>query len=82
MNWFWKKTEVPDSVATHEVDTIQLWSVDWMSRNGAYSSSTQKESEWFPNEQDALEFANGLKAAFKLLKHSGDGTQVVIQKRK
>ena len=78
--WF-KKTEVPVSNETEIVDTVQLWEVRWYSRNGVYSQDTKPEIECFINEEDAKKFAQSLRNAFKLIRHTS-GTKVEVVKGK
>ncbi len=80
MNLFFKKTSVPVSNEMKEVDAVQLWQVTWWSRHGAYSSDLEKEFEVFTSEQEANDFANALRAAYKLLRHTS-GTEVKMEKR-
>lgn len=79
--WFrTKKIEKPVSDEVHEVDSVELTYVQWYRRHGAYSHDTEKCIEAFPNHQDALEFADSLKAAYKLLQHTS-GTSVKVYKK-
>ena len=63
-------------VGEKSVEAIELYEVHWMSRHGEYSSSVRREAEFFPSLEEASEFAVALKNAFKLLKHTGEGTKV------
>ena len=80
MNLFFKKTSVPVSNEMKEVDAVQLWQVTWWSRRGAYSSDVEKEFEAFTSEKEANDFADALKAAYKLIRHTS-GTSVNVEKR-
>ena len=77
--WF-KKTAVPVSNETKEVETVQLWQVMWWSRDGEYSHSLNKEFEVFTSEEEAKNFADSLRAAFKLIRYTS-GTEVKLTKR-
>jgi hypothetical protein len=70
MNLFFKKTSVPVSNEMKEVDAVQLWQVTWWSRHGEYSSDLEKEFEVFTSEKEANEFAEALRAAYKLVRHT------------
>lgn len=70
------KTEVPTSIEVEELDSAQLWRVDWTSRHGPWSYSVQEESEIFLVEGDAKKFAESLRGAFKLVRHTAEGCSV------
>jgi hypothetical protein len=74
--WF-KKLTVPLTNKTKEVEAVQLWEVRWTSRHGEYSSDTRPEMEAFTSPEAAHEFADALKNAFKLLRHTSGDTIVV-----
>lgn len=77
---FWtKKITVPTSNETKEVDAIQLWEVRWTSRYGSYSRDTQAEMEAFPSQNQAEEFAQALRNAFKLIKHTSENNVTVTK---
>ena len=61
---------MPENNEMVEVDTVQLWFVEWMSRHGEYSTDLQVEIEAFTSLETANAFKNALDAAFKLLKHT------------
>ena len=72
-----KKLKVPTSNELKRVDAVKLWIVTWYSRNGQYSSDIVKEYEAFTSEEAATEFAESLKNAYALLRHtSGTGINV------
>lgn len=75
---FEKKT-VPLNNETKEVEVTALWAVRWQSRYGPFNSDVKDEAEFFPNEQDALDFKKALENAFKLIKHTS-GNNVSIKK--
>jgi hypothetical protein len=79
---FWKKLEVPESNGTKLVDAAQMWSVRWCSRSGIYSSDFRPEIEVFSTEELAKQFAASLKNAFKLIKHTGEGAEIKVEKIK
>lgn len=79
MRWF-KKLTVPETNDTKEIEAAQTWEVRWTSRYAEYSSSTSPQVEVFYSEELAEEFKKSLENAFKLLKHTGAGTQVTIKK--
>ena len=80
MGFFTKKTMVPVSNTTEEIETVQLWQVTWCSRHGDYFGNTSKEFEVFTSEQDAKNFVESLRAAFKLIRHTS-GNDVKLEKR-
>jgi hypothetical protein len=75
-----KKLIKPKSNATHEVDAVRLWYVTWTSRYGKYSIHTTKEIEAFASKQDALDFANSIKCAFSLIRHTSETSVSVYSK--
>lgn len=77
---FFKKTEVPISNKVKEVETVQLWVVTWYSRYGPYSGDVQKEYEAFTSEEEANTFAESLRNAFKLIRHTNING-VYVEKR-
>ena len=79
MTWFTKKVEVPLTNATKLVDAIQLWEVRWYSRYGEWNGNISPELEAFPTEADALTFADSLRNAFKLIRHTS-GTRVTVER--
>lgn len=70
---------IPWSNRTKQIQVPQLWYVRWESRYDKYGSSTQPEVEAFTSEQQANEFAESLRKAFKLIKHTS-GTNVLVSK--
>ena len=74
-----KKLTVPDSNDTKEVDAVQMWEVRWESRHGQYLGETKPELECFTSEKLAKEFADSLRAAFRLIRHTW-GTDIKICK--
>lgn len=80
MTWLKRKVEVPDPEQTVELEAVQLWRVDWISRYDSWHGSTQKESEVFTSEEDARTFEQTLKNAHKVLKNAGSETRVTLTK--
>lgn len=76
-----KWLKVPLSNETKEVQAVQMWEVRWHSRYGQYSGDTRPELECFPSQEEAESFAESLRNAFKLIRHSF-GTWVAVQKAK
>lgn len=81
MFWKKKKIDVPASNETKQVEAVELTYVSWRRRYGVFSGDTDKCVEAFPNKKDANDFAASLKAAFKLLKHTGEGTSVEVNSK-
>ena len=76
-NWF-KNLLIPSGEKTTVV-AYNSWIVRWRSRCGEYSGDTKLEAEIFPSEQDAYKFAEQLKESFKLLRYSGNPTEVKVE---
>jgi hypothetical protein len=74
------KLIVPESNETKEVDVAQTWEVRWESRHGEYSGDTQPEMEVFTSREEAEAFAQSLRNAFQLIRHSS-GTHVALRQR-
>ena len=72
-----KKVPIPSG--EKELDAYESWTVRWSSRQGEYSSQVQKETEVFLDKESAEAFAQALKDAFKLLRHTS-GTRVTVEK--
>lgn len=70
----------PESNATVEAPAVQLWYVRWTSRHGAFSSDTREEMEAFTSAEEANTFADSLRAAFALLRHTS-GVRVAVTTR-
>jgi hypothetical protein len=64
---------------TKELIAMENWSVRWYSRSGPFYTDTRKECEIFISKEDAEHFAEQLKAAFKLIKHTS-GDSVIVEK--
>ena len=80
--WF-KKQTVPATNETREVDAVQLWRVEWRSRHARYHDSSladpRQEVECFTSQEQAEAFAVSLRQAFKLLRFTGAGLDVVVR---
>jgi len=72
MKFFKKKVRMPESNATKEVDGVQVYVVTWTSRWGSYSSNTNQEFEAFIDKDQAEEFAESIRKAFKLLRFTAE----------
>ena len=68
-NFLKKKETVIDSYNTREVDGATIWMVSWDARNGEYSDDKKRAAKAFFNENDAVNFAQSLKDAQKLLQY-------------
>jgi len=76
----WTKKKVPKSIETKNVTTAKLWTVEWTSRYGEFSSETKQEFEAFPIEKDAMDFHLALIEAYKLVRHTS-GTKIKLTSR-
>jgi hypothetical protein len=82
MKFFTRKTTVPESNKTREVDGARLWAVRWVARDGEFMRNCRWVMRAFPVEQDAKDFAEALKKAFALIQHTGPGTGVDLEEMK
>ncbi len=78
MKIFTKFLTVPTSNETREIEVAQLWEVRWESRHGEYSNDTRPEMEAFPTRQTAEEFAEALRNAFDIVRHTS-GHKVTVR---
>lgn len=76
-----RKKDIPASNKMKQVDVYEMWEVRWESRDGDFHFNVKPEIETFPSEQDAKDFAQALRNAFKLIKHTS-GTDVYVKKVK
>jgi hypothetical protein len=76
MQFKWLK--VPSTNETKEVRAVQLYTVRWSGRTNAYQSGLYPKVEGFEAKEQAEEFAESLRQAFKLLGMTGEGTSVVV----
>lgn len=79
MKIFTKLLTVPVSNETKEIEVAQLWEVRWTSRYGGYASDTRPEVEAFPTLDKAEAFADALRKAFALVRHT-QGNIVKVSK--
>lgn len=70
---------VPFTNKTKEVKSVQYWKVCWQSRYDSYSWGTSPEMEVFLSKEEAERFAESLRNAFKLIRHTS-GNQVTVKK--
>lgn len=71
MNNFMKKWLIaPATNEVKKVEVVKLWYVRWTSRHGSFHSEVRQEVEAFPSFAAAEEFAEALRSAFKLVRHS------------
>lgn len=63
-----------------ELTAYESWAVRWTARYGKYMTDTKEVAEFFTSEDDAKAFAQQLKDAFSLIKHTS-GTSVKIEKQ-
>jgi hypothetical protein len=80
MKRIFKKLFIPGGQLT-ELKSYESWVVRWESRWGDGMFCTQPEAEVFTTEEDAKKFAESLRSAFKLIRHT-DGTEVKVTKNK
>ena len=64
-----------------ELDAIETYSVRWVSRYGKFHGDTREEAEFFTSKDNAIHFAEQLREAFKLIRHTSR-TYVVVEKTK
>lgn len=64
-------------IKEREQEAVKTWTVMWHSRYDEYASGTKKEFEVFVSEEAANDFANDLRTAFKLIKHTS-GNEVRV----
>jgi hypothetical protein len=68
MKFFTKKLVVPETTETKQVDAVQLWTVTWWARVGKWDGEREKQYEAFTSQEAADEFAESLRAAFRLIR--------------
>lgn len=76
--WF-KKLTIPKTNETKQIDAVQLWEVRWMSRYGEFSSDTRPEVEVFTSEADAIVFAESLRNAYRLIRHTYCSNNIYVR---
>lgn len=72
MNLIKKILKKPESDELKEVDALEVWVVTWKSRQGGCSYDVTKEFEAFTNKDLAEEYAESLRNAFKLIRHTSE----------
>ena len=75
---FLKKLLIPNG-EKEAVIAYESWIVRWQSRHGVYSKDVKPECEVFTSKEGAIKFANQLKEAFALIKHTS-GTYIKVEK--
>lgn len=80
MQFIKKLLSIPSGETT--IEAVETYEVRWTSRNGEYYSSTKPEIEVLTSKEDAEAFLVALANAFKLIRHTGLGTEVTMNKRK
>lgn len=75
-----KKVNIP-TAEEKTIEAAETWRVSWIGRYGRFAHDTRLESEFFFSEEDANDFANSLRNAFKLIRHSSEDT-VSVEKNK
>lgn len=64
-----------------EVSAVCLWEVRWFGRTGIHFSDWLPMVEAFPERSDAEEFARRLREAFRLLRVTGEKTDVTVREQ-
>ena len=77
MKWFKKLIDAP-SGETVQLEGIRTWTVRWTSKIGDYPYTTKRpEVQMFTNSEDANHFAQALRDAFKLIRHTAESEVTV-----
>jgi hypothetical protein len=69
MKWFRKDVSAPSGEKV-TLEGVQLWMVRWTSRYGEYHGNVQSEAAAFTTQEDAEHFAQSLRDAFELIRHT------------
>lgn len=78
LGWLRKSTvDCPKSDETVKLETVPLTYVRWQARFGEFSYDVRECVEAFPNPEDAEKFAESLRAAFKLIRHTS-GNKITV----
>lgn len=77
--WWSKKIECPKSDTLESLRAVQLTYVSWYKRTGDYYHNIEKCVEAFPSEDDAEKFAESLRCAFKLIRHTARNKVIVYK---
>ena len=75
----YKKISKPINSDTKEVDAVQLWIVQWISRHGSFHGQIEKQFQAFTSEELANSYANDLRKAFKFIRHTSETEVSVIK---
>jgi hypothetical protein len=59
---------------------VDTWIVQWTSRHGAFHDDTKQRFQAFTDKDEALEFANNIRKAHKLIGNT-HGTMVTVTKQ-
>lgn len=77
MNWFKKIINAPTG-ETVELEGIRTWTVRWESKINNYPYTKRRpEVQMFTNANDANHFAQSLRDAFKLIRHTAESEVTV-----
>lgn len=82
INLFKRKTAVPVAPAAPNEPAYQpitLWEVRWTSRHGQFHHDVRGELEAFASKEEADDFANDLRQAFKLIRYTA-GDKITVQR--
>lgn len=71
---------VPNRHDPLKLDGIETWMVQWTSRQGQFSADVRSVCQAFTSKQDAKEFAESLRAAFRLVKNSSEVHSIDVRK--
>lgn len=84
MKIFTKFLDVPATNETRQIEVAQLWNVRWKSYRRGYVSEdypdVHLELEAFPTREDAETFAQSLRLAAKLWRHTALVDSIEIEK--
>jgi len=79
MTSLFKWVTVPKSNETKEVEAVQMYEVRWESRHGEHFHDIRPELECFTSQAAAEDFAESLRKAFALIRHTS-GRRVIVGK--
>jgi len=63
-----------------EVAAVKVWVIEWTSRNGSYAGNVEQQFQAFFTKDDAEMFAQSLRDAFNLIKHTS-GNEVEVREQ-
>lgn len=69
MKWFKKLIDAPSGDKV-QLEGIRTYTVRWTSRHGTFSCDVRPEVQMFTNIEDAEHFAQVLRDAFNLIRHT------------